>query len=69
MLAVSGGWSVGGVRLTVDDLGPVTARDYDGDGTVEPVAAELDGLVTTGHATVLSYYTQPSFTVHGLDLG
>jgi membrane-bound lytic murein transglycosylase B len=46
-----GGWCLAGERL---DLGPDTAltqpaaADYDGDGTVEDLGVELDGLATGG---------------------
>jgi hypothetical protein len=63
-----GGWQVdGGVKLTADDLKELASgHDYDGDGTAEPVADELDGLVGTSKTVSISYYQQPSLRVMGL---
>ena len=62
-----GGWQVdGGVKLTADDLKDLAVADYDGDGTAEPVADELDGLVGTPKTVSISYYQQPNLRVTGL---
>ncbi len=64
--AVAGGWQVGGsLRLTPGDLGPIGRQDYDGDGTTEDVAAELDGLAAAGGSVVVAYLAKPTFTITG----
>ena len=61
-----GGWQVdGAVRLTAGDLDGIAVKDYDGDGTAESVADELDGLVAAGGRVSISYYQQPAFRVTG----
>jgi hypothetical protein len=62
------GWSVGGVDLTVADLAGVKKDDWDGDGTPEPVAVELEGLVEGGQTATLTYYDK-RFTVNGFEVG
>ena len=56
------------VRLTVDDLRDVAGKDHDGDGTVEPIGDELDGLVVLARSVSITYYQQPGFRVTGLGL-
>jgi len=68
VVAAVGGWTIAGVRLTTADLSPIADKDYDGNGTVEPVSAELDGLARTGTPATLTYYDQPSFKVNGFSV-
>ena len=63
-----GGWMVDAVRLTVDDLRDVAGKDHDGDGTVEPIGDELDGLVASARSVSVTFYQQPGFRVTGLGL-
>ncbi|MEO5709740.1 MAG: hypothetical protein ABIQ59_07950 [Nocardioidaceae bacterium] len=64
--APGGGWQVDGVKLGAGDVGDLAVRDYDGDGTTEPVADELDGLVGSSRTVSISYSQQPGFRVVGL---
>jgi membrane-bound lytic murein transglycosylase B len=63
------GWCLAGERL---DLGPETAltqpaaEDYDGDGTVEDLGVELDGLATGGTVTVRAVRTDGGLVVREL---
>jgi hypothetical protein len=43
--APSGPWSVGGKSFTLSGASTVVPEDFDGDGTTETLAAELEGLV------------------------
>ena len=56
------------MKVTVDDLRDVAVKDYDGDGTVEPIGEELDGLVGSARTVSITYYQQPGFRVTGLGL-
>ncbi len=60
-----GGWEIGGQRLAPGDLGPIGARDYDGDGATESVAEELTGLAESGGRAAMSFTSNP-FRVVGL---
>ncbi len=60
VVTVSGaGWEIGGQRLAPGDLGPIGARDYDGDGAVESAAEELTGLAETGGRAAMSFTGNP----------
>lgn len=64
--ASPGRWAVGTVDVTAEDLARITAEDWDGDGQLESVSLELDGLVATRVEATLAYYGEPGFTVVGL---
>ena len=61
-------WTVGALTLGAADLAPIAAEDYDGDGSVEAVSLELDGLAAKGATVSVSYTTDP-LTVLGFSVG
>ncbi len=68
MARAGGGWTIGTVTLTAGHLSSIAAADYDGDGGIEQVTAEFDGLAASGATATLSYTSNP-FAVVGFSVG
>jgi hypothetical protein len=63
-----GGWHVQSVALEPGDVTVIAAKDYDADGTVEPIDKELDDLAAASTVVTLGYYAKP-FKVVGFGVG
>jgi hypothetical protein len=63
----AGGWRIGDLTLSESDVASATAQDWDGDGTVESAAEELDGLAAAGTEVVMTYDADPSFRIDSVE--
>jgi hypothetical protein len=64
----AGNWHVQSVTLGADEVTAIAPDDYDGDGTVEPIDDELDGLAAASTVVTLTYTAKP-LKVVGLGVG